>query len=60
MRQEKLSGLIHQSAAYPHLDYCRVEIHFREIVDLVRVDMDMRCCMDTDRSIINTHIIARG
>ena len=44
MRQEKLSGLIHQSAAYPHLDYCRVEIHFREIVDLVRVDM--RCCMD--------------
>lgn len=35
MRQEKLSGLIHSSNAYPNLEYCNVEIHFHEIKDLV-------------------------
>ncbi|PCH34299.1 RecF/RecN/SMC protein [Wolfiporia cocos MD-104 SS10] len=34
MRQGKLSELIHNSAKYPDLDECSVEIHFREITDL--------------------------
>jgi structural maintenance of chromosome 4 len=34
MRQGKLSELIHNSARYPNLDECSVEVHFREIVDL--------------------------
>ena len=35
MRQGKLSELIHNSAKYPNLTDCSVEVHFREIVDLV-------------------------
>ena len=35
MRQGKLSELIHNSARYPDLDDCSVEVHFHEIVDLV-------------------------
>ena len=34
--QGKLSELIHNSALYPDLDECSVEVHFREILDLVR------------------------
>ncbi|KAI0053393.1 hypothetical protein FA95DRAFT_739679 [Auriscalpium vulgare] len=34
MRQGKLSELIHNSAHYPDLDECSVEVHFREIMDL--------------------------
>ncbi|KIJ66611.1 hypothetical protein HYDPIDRAFT_26944 [Hydnomerulius pinastri MD-312] len=34
MRQGKLSELIHNSARYPDLEECSVEVHFREIVDL--------------------------
>ncbi|PSR72085.1 hypothetical protein PHLCEN_2v12066, partial [Hermanssonia centrifuga] len=34
MRQGKLSELIHNSARYPDLDECSVEVHFREIVDM--------------------------
>ncbi|KAF9225187.1 RecF/RecN/SMC protein [Gyrodon lividus] len=34
MRQGKLSELIHNSARYPDLDECSVEVHFREIMDL--------------------------
>ncbi|KAG8889575.1 hypothetical protein FRC00_014475, partial [Tulasnella sp. 408] len=34
MRQGKLSELIHNSADYPDLDECRVEVWFREIEDL--------------------------
>ncbi|KAJ7703280.1 RecF/RecN/SMC [Mycena rosella] len=34
MRQGKLSELIHNSARYPDLDECSVEVHFREILDL--------------------------
>lgn len=34
MRQGKVSELIHNSAAYPNLDECSVEVHFREIIDL--------------------------
>ncbi|KAK7035384.1 Structural maintenance of chromosomes protein 4 [Paramarasmius palmivorus] len=34
MRQGKLSELIHNSARYPDLDDCSVEIYFREIIDL--------------------------
>jgi structural maintenance of chromosome 4 len=35
MRQGKISALIHNSAAYPDLDFCEVEVHFQEIMDLV-------------------------
>ncbi|KAJ3746755.1 RecF/RecN/SMC N terminal domain-containing protein [Lentinula detonsa] len=34
MRQGKLSELIHNSARYPDLKQCSVEVHFREIIDL--------------------------
>ncbi|KAI0368918.1 RecF/RecN/SMC protein [Pilatotrama ljubarskyi] len=34
MRQGKLSELIHNSAMYPNLTECSVEVHFREIIDL--------------------------
>lgn len=33
MRQGKISELIHNSARYPDLDECSVEVHFREIID---------------------------
>lgn len=36
MRQGKLSELIHNSEDWPDLDYCSVEVWFKEIVDLVR------------------------
>ncbi|CAE6448952.1 unnamed protein product [Rhizoctonia solani] len=38
MRQGKLSELIHNSADYPDLDMCSVEVWFREIVDLPGAD----------------------
>ncbi|KAF9078730.1 RecF/RecN/SMC N terminal domain-containing protein [Rhodocollybia butyracea] len=34
MRQGKVSELIHNSARYPDLDHCTVEVYFREIIDL--------------------------
>lgn len=34
MRQGKLSALIHNSAQYPDLDFCEVEVHFQEVMDL--------------------------
>ncbi|KAH0542090.1 hypothetical protein FGG08_003470 [Glutinoglossum americanum] len=34
MRQGKISALIHNSAAHPNLEYCEVEVHFREVIDL--------------------------
>ncbi|KAI5361370.1 putative P-loop containing nucleoside triphosphate hydrolase, SMCs flexible hinge superfamily [Septoria linicola] len=34
MRQGKLSALIHNSAQYPDLDYCEVEVHFQMVMDL--------------------------
>lgn len=34
MRQGKLSELIHNSDQFQDLDFCSVEVHFREIVDL--------------------------
>jgi structural maintenance of chromosome 4 len=43
-RQGKLSELIHKSARHPDLDECSVEVHFREIIDLV--------CSFTDQSLI--------
>ena len=33
MRQGKISALIHNSAQYPDLDYCEVEVHFQEVMD---------------------------
>ncbi|KAF8753966.1 SMC proteins Flexible Hinge Domain [Rhizoctonia solani] len=38
MRQGKLSELIHNSADYPDLDMCSVEVWFREIIDLPGAD----------------------
>lgn len=35
MRQGKISALIHNSAAFPSLDACEVEVHFQEVMDLV-------------------------
>lgn len=34
MRQGKISALIHNSAAFPDLDFCEVEVHFQEVMDL--------------------------
>jgi structural maintenance of chromosome 4 len=34
MRQGKISALIHNSAAYPDLDHCEVQVHFQEVMDL--------------------------
>ena len=36
MRQGKISALIHNSANFPDLDFCEVQVHFQEVVDLVR------------------------
>ncbi|KAF2481830.1 RecF/RecN/SMC N terminal domain-containing protein [Neohortaea acidophila] len=33
MRQGKLSALIHNSAQYPDLEYCEVEVHFQSVMD---------------------------
>lgn len=33
MRQGKISALIHNSAQYPDLDYCEVEVHFQMVMD---------------------------
>ncbi|PSN62618.1 RecF/RecN/SMC protein [Corynespora cassiicola Philippines] len=34
MRQGKISALIHNSAAFPDLDHCEVEVHFQEVMDI--------------------------
>ncbi|KAI9757041.1 MAG: hypothetical protein M4579_003610 [Chaenotheca gracillima] len=34
MRQGKVSALIHNSAGFPNLDYCEVEVHFQEVMDV--------------------------
>ena len=34
MRQGKISALIHNSAQHQDLDFCEVEVHFQEVVDL--------------------------
>ena len=34
MRQGKISALIHNSAEFPDLPYCEVEVHFQEVFDL--------------------------
>jgi structural maintenance of chromosome 4 len=41
MRRGKISELIHNSARYPDPDECSVEVHFREIVDLVGIFLPM-------------------
>lgn len=33
MRQGKISALIHNSAGYPDLESCEVEVHFQEVMD---------------------------
>ena len=37
MRQGKISALIHNSAAFPDLEFCEVEVHFEEVMDKVDV-----------------------
>ena len=34
MRQGKISALIHNSAQFPNLPFCEVEVHFQEVMDL--------------------------
>ena len=34
MRQGKISALIHNSAQFPNLGFCEVEVHFQEVMDL--------------------------
>ncbi|KAI9768778.1 MAG: hypothetical protein M1835_006809, partial [Candelina submexicana] len=34
MRQGKISALIHNSAAFPDLDFCEVQVHFQEVMDM--------------------------
>ncbi|KAI9822284.1 MAG: hypothetical protein M1827_000002 [Pycnora praestabilis] len=34
MRQGKISALIHNSSAFPSLEFCEVEVHFQEVMDL--------------------------
>ena len=34
MRQGKISALIHNSAAFPDLDFCEVQVHFEEVMDV--------------------------
>lgn len=34
MRQGKISALIHNSAQYPNLEFCEVEVYFQQIIDL--------------------------
>lgn len=34
MRQGKISALIHNSAQYPNLPFCEVEVHFEQVFDL--------------------------
>ena len=36
MRQGKISALIHNSAQFPDLDHCEVEVHFQEVMDQPR------------------------
>ena len=43
MRQGKISALIHNSAGFPDLEFCEVEVHFQEVVDLVGFT---RMCLD--------------
>ncbi|KAI5290037.1 hypothetical protein KEM54_002604 [Ascosphaera aggregata] len=33
MRQGKVSALIHNSAQFPNLQFCEVEVHFQEVID---------------------------
>ncbi|KAI9676908.1 MAG: hypothetical protein M1817_006747 [Caeruleum heppii] len=45
MRQGKISALIHNSAAFPNLENCEVEVHFQEVKDLVsasRTELHLR------------------
>jgi structural maintenance of chromosome 4 len=50
MRQGKISALIHNSAAFPDLDFCEVAVHFQEVMDQV----SSGCC-----SIKNTALTSR-
>lgn len=43
MRQGKISALIHNSAQYPNLEYCEVEVHFQKVIDLVRRPSLLKC-----------------
>ena len=38
MRQGKISALIHNSAGFPNLDHCEVQVHFQDVLDLVSTE----------------------
>ena len=43
MRQGKISALIHNSAAFPSLEFCEVAVHFQEVMDQVsNFEVDIR------------------
>ena len=42
MRQGKISALIHNSAAFPDLDFCEVAVHFQEVMDQVSCNLAFR------------------
>jgi structural maintenance of chromosome 4 len=37
MRQGKISALIHHSNIHPDLNHCEVAVHFKQVMDLVRI-----------------------
>ncbi|WEW60129.1 Structural maintenance of chromosomes protein 4 [Emydomyces testavorans] len=41
MRQGKISALIHNSANFPNLSFCEVEVHFQEVLDLPGVGVEV-------------------
>ena len=45
MRQGKISALIHNSASFPDLDFCEVEVHFQEVIDLVSHKLYTGCAI---------------
>jgi len=49
MRQTRISELIHNSARYPDLDECSVEVHFRDIIDLVRSPFKVRLMLTSQK-----------
>ena len=57
MRQGKLSELIHNSDRHPDLQECSVEVHFREIIDLVTSTRHSAfSSFDCFLSLVRTHL----
>ena len=52
MRQGKISALIHNSAAFPDLDFCEVAVHFQEVMDQVSRGRFAKIPVLTNRSLM--------